>query len=171
MPGNKAGKRVNGVRVPLQDRQSWKARALLFFIMILTFDRARMNALLAHTKAAKKWKALYKQPETAAPGLWLVGDYGVYFMANAEPGLMDPVKLAKDPKSTSHYVCYARECDPEKCAFNEWWSAKQETFGGSDGVEFIPAETIESWLATTPAEMTYVGIILKGESMTFVVPE
>lgn len=119
--------------------------------MRLTFNRVRVETLLAYSKAAGKWKSLYGQPETAKAGLWLVGDQGVYFMSNAEACLMADGK-PRDEKTSddaSAYVCYARECNPEHCAFDEWWENKRMSFGGDDGCDFLPAEEVDVWLART----------------------
>ena len=52
--------------------------------MKLHFDRTAVNKLLEHTRAAKTHSALYEDPKTAKPGLWLVGDDGVDFLALSE---------------------------------------------------------------------------------------
>lgn len=59
------------------------------------------------------------------PSVFLVGDQGVYFMGNHTPD-------GEKPK-----VIYFDGCDPEKDKFDLWWSLKQDTFGGDDGVEFF----------------------------------
>ncbi|MBY0561507.1 MAG: DUF3085 domain-containing protein [Hyphomicrobium sp.] len=70
------------------------------------------------------------------PGLWLVGDTGVYLMSNGDPMLPDP----KQPKRS--LVAYAHECNPETMAFDDWWDAKRASFGGDDGVEFVPLASV-----------------------------
>lgn len=73
----------------------------------------------------KQWKSRADVP----PGLLLVGDHGVYLMTNSKPGV-----LKKDGSGHSE-VIYANGCNPDKDA--DWWDTKGDTFGSSDGVEFI----------------------------------
>jgi hypothetical protein len=79
-------------------------------------------------------------------GLWLVGDQGVYLMANTSDG----PRARTRPTDQPHFVVYARQCDPHKLPFDTWWSSKRMTFGGDDGVEFIPVAEIESLLGNPP---------------------
>lgn len=67
--------------------------------------------------------------EGERPGLWLVGDEGVYIMSNG--------KLAKGEKAL---VVYADECHP--VGNPGWWHYKRRWFGGDDGIEFIEAERL-----------------------------
>jgi len=60
------------------------------------------------------------------PGLWLVGDEGVYIMSNG--------KLAEDQRPL---VVYAQECDPKTNP--DYWHYKRQHFGGDDGVVFLDA--------------------------------
>lgn len=69
------------------------------------------------------------------PGLWLVGDHGVYLMSNGG----DSAKQLEGGNAA-----YAHEVNPEKLPFEEWWENKRASFGGDDGCEFIDAETIRS---------------------------
>lgn len=63
------------------------------------------------------------------PGLWLVGDEGVYVMSNGE--------LAEGRQAL---VTYAEQCHPKGDI--DWWDYKRRHFGGDDGVEFIEAERL-----------------------------
>ncbi len=63
------------------------------------------------------------------PGLWLVGDQGVYIMSNG--------KLADGQRSL---VVYAEECHPT--GNPDWWHYKERHFGGDDGIEFLDAEGV-----------------------------
>ena len=67
--------------------------------------------------------------EGEKPGLWLVGDEGVYIMSNG--------KLAE---GTRALVIYAEQCHP-KGDF-DWWDYKRRHFGADDGIEFIEAERL-----------------------------
>jgi hypothetical protein len=80
---------------------------------------------------------MYGQPETAKPGLWLVGDHGVYLMSNGAPGMMRP-----DGKSA--VVAYADGIDPKKD--KDWWDAKRHTFGGDDGSVYLDAAAVRAGL-------------------------
>lgn len=63
------------------------------------------------------------------PGLWLVGDEGVYVMSNG--------KLAVGSRPL---VVYSDECHP--IGNLDWHDYKRRHFGGDDGVEFIDAEQL-----------------------------
>lgn len=71
------------------------------------------------------------------PGLWLVGDEGVYIMSNG--------KLAEDQRPL---VVYARECDPKTNP--EYWHYKRLHFGGDDGVEFLDAVVLVKLVNAAP---------------------
>lgn len=139
--------------------------------MHLTFPRARVDRLLAHTRAAKEHIALYDDPKTARPGLWLVGDDGVYLLSNGIPRLgPDPAEGTPDLRS---YVAYADQVNPKTMAFDLWWTAKRESFGGDDGAEFLDIDAIDRALATSvtgaplvldvsPKQIAYVGGVHRG---------
>ncbi|QPC88848.1 DUF3085 domain-containing protein (plasmid) [Mesorhizobium sp. NBSH29] len=63
------------------------------------------------------------------PGLWLVGDQGVYIMSNGKLGHGD-----------RPLVVYSDECHP--VGNPDWFHYKHRHFGGDDGIEFIDAELI-----------------------------
>ncbi|WP_152017463.1 MULTISPECIES: DUF3085 domain-containing protein [unclassified Bosea (in: a-proteobacteria)] len=71
------------------------------------------------------------------PGLWLVGDEGVYIMSNG--------KLAEDQRPL---VVYAQECDPKTNP--DYWHYKRQHFGGDDGVEFLDAIMLGKLIAAAP---------------------
>lgn len=85
-------------------------------------------------------------------GLWIVGDQGVYLMSNGNPHFHNP-NNPENPKSS--FVVYAKECDPHKLPFDEWYENKRAAFGGDDGSEFISAETIEEWFMRNPKKKTF----------------
>ena len=103
--------------------------------MKLHFPWPDVAKLLDEVRAARTAKPLYEQ--VTGKGLWLVGDSGVYLMPNTE-------------HEGKPNVVYAKECDPTKCEFDEWWSVKRATFGGDDGVEFISLAEIEKISAGSP---------------------
>jgi hypothetical protein len=67
-----------------------------------------------------------KPGEGEKPGLWLVGDEGVYIMSNG--------KIAEPQHAL---VIYSEECHP--AGNPDWWDYKRRWFGGDDGIEFIEA--------------------------------
>ena len=97
----------------------------------LTFPMPRFLKVVNEVRIAREVRTLYGA--VTGPGLWLVGDDGVYLMPNT---------TTKPP-----VVVYARECDPTKLPFETWWATKEATFGSDDGVEFIPLADIEKLLA------------------------
>lgn len=63
------------------------------------------------------------------PGLWLVGDQGVYLLSNG--------KLAEGHRAL---VVYSVECHP--IGNPDWWHYKRCHFGGDDGIEFLDVEKL-----------------------------
>lgn len=63
------------------------------------------------------------------PGLWLIGDQGVYIMSNG--------KLADGDRPL---VVYSDECHP--VGNPDWFHYKHRHFGGDDGIEFIDADRL-----------------------------
>ncbi len=113
--------------------------------MKLTFDAKLVQQLLDDSKNAKEWRLAYGEysdKKEAQPGLWLVGDQGVYLMSNSKDGVHKPTSSAENPE---HLVAYAHQCDPN--GGNDWYSNKRSAFGGDDGVEFLEAGFIEAALA------------------------
>jgi len=67
-----------------------------------------------------------KPGEGEIPGLWLVGDQGVYIMSNG-----------RLPDGGRPLVVYSEECHP--VGNPDWFDYKHRHFGGDDGIEFIDA--------------------------------
>jgi hypothetical protein len=67
--------------------------------------------------------------EGEKPGVWLVGDEGVYIMSNG--------KLIEGERAL---VIYAEQCHPKGDI--DWWDYKRRHFGADDGIEFIEAERL-----------------------------
>jgi hypothetical protein len=89
--------------------------------MKLHFPWSEVEKAMAEARNATSIRTLYGQK--TGPGLWLVGDHGVYLMPNTA-----------DEQRT---IAYARECDPARLDFDRWWAVKQASFGGDDSIEFI----------------------------------
>lgn len=102
--------------------------------MQLRFKKSTVIEALAHCRTGKP-STLY-DIETG-PGLWLVGDEGIYLMSNGT--------LENRP------IVFAEECNPNTMSFDEWWEAKRCSFGGDDGVEFISPGDVEPILAQCDA--------------------
>src|SRR3984885_946579 len=72
--------------------------------MKLHFPWADVSKALDEVRSATGIRPLYGTD--TGPGLWLVGDQGVYLMPNTT--------------GTKRTIVYARECDPTKLDFETW---------------------------------------------------
>ena len=99
--------------------------------MRLHFPWAKVAKALAEVRTGTDVRTLYGA--VTGPGLWLVGDEGVYLMPNT--------------KAKARTIIYARECDPTKLDFETWWANKRRGFGGGDGIDFIAIENVGSCAA------------------------
>ncbi|AOO85008.1 DUF3085 domain-containing protein [Bosea vaviloviae] len=87
------------------------------------------------------------------PGLWLVGDEGVYILSNG--------KLAEGQRPL---VVYAEECDPKTNP--DYWHYKRQHFGGDDGINFLDAVELVKLITAFP-EATHLSIEMTDTSMSF----
>jgi hypothetical protein len=138
--------------------------------MRLHFDLALVRQLLDHSTAANERSSSLEQlyegrfrrdgkeadldnltadnfptaddvdPAKIPPGLWLVGDQGVYLMSNGRPALL------VDADDTRHVVAHAAEANPGT-GLDSWWGVKRAAFGGDDGVVFLELPFAEGLLA------------------------
>lgn len=108
----------------------------------IRFSLEEMKPLMDHARSCTEWGATYAGPATG-PGLWLVGDHGIYLMSNGKPHLPRPGAESPD----SSLIVYAEECNPDKDP-DGWWDAKQSYYGGDDGVDTIDLADIDSLLQT-----------------------
>lgn len=107
---------------------------------ILRFKTAQVRAEVERCKQGTQWQAPYGGTGEGKPGLWLVGDQGVYLMGN------DAERKPKENRPV-----YAVGIDPD--IDEDWYDEKVDTFGGDDGVDdFDIDEMIEPWLIA--AEVT-----------------
>ncbi len=111
--------------------------------MILTFPVAAVRAVIDRGISDAKANGGFRDPhfglapdKNEKPGLWLVGDHGVYAMSNG--------KLAEGAKPL---VVYAEGCDPN--TDDDWFEVKRRTFGGDDGVDFLDAGGLEPLIAAS----------------------
>lgn len=94
-------------------------------------------------------KGYHRKPK---PGLWLVGDEGVYIMSCG--------KLAEGQRPL---VFYAEECDPT--TNSDYWHIKRQYYGGDDGVDFVAAVEFEKLIAAAHGA-THLQITMDDTSMT-----
>lgn len=82
-------------------------------------------------------------PDLIGPGLILVGDHGVYFLANIPN---EAVTAAGVP-----HVAYAAEVNPETLPFDAWYDAKRDSFGPDDGTVLLEEALIGPHLERVPS--------------------
>lgn len=114
--------------------------------MILTFDRKTVEELLQHSANSAAWRPTFEGAKSQKPGLWLVGDRGVYLMSNGDPGKLLEKTGNGGPGKETHHVCYADQVDPGKLPADEWLANKRASFGGDDGCDFLAADKIKTAL-------------------------
>lgn len=125
------------------------------FTFSITDIQAALKRGRADAQANDGYRAPYQgiSPQTEArPGLWLVGDEGVYILSNG--------KLAEGQRPL---VVYADECDPKTNP--DYWHYKRQHFGGDDGVEFLDAAELEQIISAASGS-THLQISMDDSSMT-----
>lgn len=115
--------------------------------MVLTFDRELVETIFQHSLSSEDWNECAYEDDTRQPGLWLVGDRGVYLMSNGKPGLQDPFR-----GGTAQWVAYADQVNPLTLSPEQWVPAKVASFGADDGTAFLPAEFVEEMLKRAGGE-------------------
>ncbi|GAJ95453.1 DUF3085 domain-containing protein [Rhizobium rhizogenes] len=125
---------------------------------MLSFPLTSVRQVIARGRADAEAHGGFRNPyyglrpgKDEKPGLWLVGDHGVYLLSNG-----------KLPDGTKPLVVYAEECDPR--TNDDWFDVKRRTFGGDDGVDFIDAEQLEAMMTAAP-EATHLRIVFRQDSM------
>ncbi|RWM20636.1 MAG: DUF3085 domain-containing protein [Mesorhizobium sp.] len=126
---------------------------------MFTFPLSAVRAVIARGEADAAANGGFRNPhyglapgKDEKPGLWLVGDQGVYVLSNG--------KLSDGGKPM---VCYAGECNPG--SNSDWWEYKRRYFGGDDGIEFLAAEKILA-LADARPSATHLRIDLDENSIS-----
>ena len=126
---------------------------------MLSFPIASVQDVISRGKADAAANGGFRDPQfglsdadNQKPGLWLVGDHGVYLMSN---GIL--------AEGTKPLVVYAEECDPNRS--DDWFEVKRSTFGGDDGVDFIDAEGLEAMMVAAPC-CTHLSISFEADAMT-----
>lgn len=91
---------------------------------MLSFPIESVRAVIARGRADAEANGGYRNPHYGLhpgrdeqPGVWLVGDHGVYLCFNG-----------KLPDGEKPFVAYALECDPR--TNDGWFEVKRKTFGG-----------------------------------------
>ncbi|MFZ5693274.1 MAG: DUF3085 domain-containing protein [Pseudomonadota bacterium] len=112
---------------------------------MFTFPLTTVRAVIARGQADAAANGGFRNPhyglapgDGEQPGLWLVGDEGVYLMSNG-----------RVPQGVRPMVCYADQCNPRTNP--DWRNYKRRYFGGDDGVEFLAAEEILAIANRRPA--------------------
>jgi hypothetical protein len=121
--------------------------------MRLHFKTEDVKRILIHSMSAKKHRDGYEGK--TGPGLFLVGDEGVYLMSTGEN--------VPNAGTERLDVVYAEECNPERMRFDSWWENKRASFGADDGADYLPAETFAFSLASefmeidvNPSDLTVI---------------
>lgn len=130
---------------------------------MLTFSSAAVRDVIARGIADAEANDGFRDPhfglsdaDNRRPGLWLVGDHGVYLCSNGS--------LAEGQRPL---VAYAEECHPGNN--DDWFEVKHRTFGGDDGVDFLDAEGLEALIASSPG-CTHLRIaFLRDEMQLYVI--
>lgn len=130
--------------------------------MTLTFSIAAVREVIARGISDATANGGFSDPhyglsESRKPGLWLVGDHGVYLCSNG--------RLAEGAKP---FVSYAEECDPH--TNEEWFEIKGRTFGRDDGVDFLDAAGLEALISASPG-CTHLRIVFLQNTMQLYVIE
>lgn len=131
---------------------------------MLSFPIGSVWAVIARGRAYAEVNGGFRNPHygldpggNEEPGVWLVGDHGVYLCSNG-----------KLPNGERPFVAYAIECDPR--TNDDWFEVKRKTFGGDDGVEFLDAARLEAMISACP-NARHLGISFQPDSMELFIIE
>ncbi len=125
---------------------------------MFTFSVTAIHAVITRGRIDARMNGGFRNPhyglapgKDEKPGVWLVGDEGVYVMSNG--------KLAEGQRSL---VIYAEECDPKTNP--DYWHYKRQYFGGDDGIDFLDAELLVRSIEAL-ASATHLTIAMTDDSM------
>lgn len=125
---------------------------------MFTFSVTAIHAVITRGRIDARMNGGFRNPhyglapgKDEKPGVWLVGDEGVYIMSNG--------KLADGQRS---FVIYAEECDPKTNP--DYWHYKRQYFGGDDGIDFLDAELLVRSIEAL-ASATHLTIAMTDDSM------
>lgn len=126
---------------------------------MFTFPVDQIRAVIARGESDAAENGGFRNPyyglrpgEGEQPGLWLVGDEGVYLLSNG--------KLADGQRAL---VCYAEECNPSTNP--DYWHYKRRHFGGDDGIEFLDAAELMRLLNAMP-DATHLRVEMTDTSLS-----
>ncbi|ETR79333.1 hypothetical protein X566_00010 [Afipia sp. P52-10] len=126
---------------------------------MFTFSVTAIHAVITRGRIDALMNGGFRKPhyglapgKNEKPGVWLVGDEGVYIMSNG--------KLAEGQRSL---VVYAEECDPKTNP--DYWHYKRQYFGGDDGIDFLDAEMLVRLIGAMPLA-THLTITMTDDSMS-----
>ena len=113
---------------------------------VLAFDKATVWRLVDHAQNAPRHFRSYGQRKIA-PGLWLVGDAGIYLMSNGNPPLLQDGRITKEKKTIglTRLVAYADGCSVDD-ELEAWWPVHNAIHEGSDFSIPLPIEPIREAL-------------------------
>lgn len=100
---------------------------------IYRFPMNRVMQLIEHVIGSEKFYHPYFT-QWHEPGLFLVGDHGVYLMSNGVPKMPDP------KRTDIWFLAYAKGFDPDKDEC--YYQNKVDVWGGDDGLKFLPIEDV-----------------------------
>ncbi|QPC88853.1 DUF3085 domain-containing protein (plasmid) [Mesorhizobium sp. NBSH29] len=126
---------------------------------MFTFPVDQVRAVIARGQSDAAANGGFRNPyygirpgEGEKPGLWLVGDEGVYLLSNG--------KLSEGQKAL---VCYADECNPSTDP--DYWHYKRQHFGGDDGIKFLDATEVLRLLDAMP-DVTHLRVEMTDTSIS-----
>ena len=122
------------------------------------FELEKIQGLIAVTEAATLFRPTWGQEGKIPPGLWLVGDRGIYLMSNRQ------LPETQTETTVAGPIVYAIETNPDKG--DDWLDEKRRIFGGDDGCEFLDLSIAKAWMAQHPKKK-YLKIAFKNESLSF----
>ncbi|GLS35030.1 hypothetical protein GCM10010869_06180 [Mesorhizobium tianshanense] len=128
---------------------------------MFTFPVAKVREIFARGQSDAAANGGFRNPyyglrpgEGEKPGLWLVGDEGVYLLSNG--------KLTEGQKAL---LCYAEECNPSTNP--DYWHYKRQHFGGDDGIEFLDAVEVLRLLDAMP-DATHLRVEMTETSLSLI---
>lgn len=128
---------------------------------MFTFPLTKVREIIARGQSDAAANGGYRNPyyglrpgEGEKPGLWLVGDEGVYILSNG-----------KLPEGQKALVCHAEECNPSTNP--DYWHYKCQHFGDDDGIEFLDAVEVMR-LLDAAADATHLCVELTDTSISLI---
>ncbi|CAA0090171.1 Uncharacterised protein [Starkeya nomas] len=126
---------------------------------MFTFTVTEVRAVIARGRIDAAANGGFRNPyyglrpgEGEKPGLWLVGDEGVYLLSNG--------RLTEGQRPL---VVYAGECDPKTNP--DCWHCKRRHFGADDGIEFLDATALDRLMAAS-LDATHLRIVMDDTALS-----